>query len=591
MEYLLKSTAILSIFYVFYKMFLQNETFFKSIRAYFLFGFLCAILVPLITVSKYVTITATPIPENIAFYSITAMAETNTIEWSQVLLLSYLTGVVFFTLRFFTQLGSLLWFLFKNPKIKNGKYYLITTKKNITPFSFFNYIVYNPRQFKDLELKHILKHEKIHVNQLHSLDTILSQLMVILNWFNPLIWLFDKEVQKNLEFIADEFAIQLNKEKKHYQYLLLKIIWPNYQMALTNNFYNSLIKKRINMLHKDRSSKTMYFKFALIIPMLIAFIFTFNTKVIAQHKVVKTMEIQQDELVEIITKDFTKIQLEQLKTRLSAKGITFKFKKLKYNDQNEIIAIDLTVSNNKGSKANITQKGSEAIQPIQIKIDNETGAIALGNIKDLHTSEMFFTSKGSGVIKKIHVEKDGENHNVFVIAGDSTKIVQSGEGDKFVYISDDDGDNQLTFLVKSEIVEGDDMDKKIKVWVTNDTDDAITKEIEIIRIDGDDDIIVGSEGGNSHKVIVKRINSDKKNMDILIETDGKSSSDHSKMLFIDANGKKPLFFVDGKEVKDGNLDDIDPDSIKNINILKGKAATKKYGDKAKDGVILIETKK
>jgi hypothetical protein len=80
-------------------------------------------------------------------------------------------------------------------------------------------------------------------------------------------------------------------------------------------------------------------------------------------------------------------------------------------------------------------------------------------------------------------------------------------------------------------------------------------------------------------------------MDILIETDGKSSDDHSKMLFIDANGKKPLFFVDGKEVKDGKLDDINPDSIKNINILKGKVAIDKYGDKAKDGVILIETKK
>ncbi|MCF6224124.1 MAG: TonB-dependent receptor plug domain-containing protein [Flavobacteriaceae bacterium] len=592
MEYLLKSTAVLSIFYVFYKIFLQNETFFKSIRIYFLIGFLSAILIPLITISKFVTIAATPIPEYIAFNSITPIIESNTMEWSQILLMLYVVGVIFFTIRFFTQLGSLLWFLYKNSKIKNGKYYMITTKKYITPFSFFNYIVYNPAQFKDLELKHILKHEKIHVNQLHSMDTILSQLMVILNWFNPLIWLFDKEVQKNLEFIADEFAFQLNKEKKHYQYLLLKTIWPNYQMALTNNFYNSLIKKRINMLHKNRSSKTMYIKFTLIIPMLIAFIFTFNTKVIAQHKVVKTIEIQQDESVEIITKEFTKIQLEQLKTRLSTKGITFKFKKLKYNNQNEITAINISVKNEKGSEANISQKGNEPIESIKIKIDNETGAIALGNIKGLHTSKLLFTSKGSGEIKKIHIKKGNEKNNVFVIVSDSTKIVQSGDDDEFVFFSGSDSGANSRYIVKSEIVEGDDIDKMMKIWILKGSDAASSESIEIVRINGDDDIIVGSEVAEKHKVIVKRINPDKKNIGILIQSDDESKGEHQgNRLLIDANGKKPLFFINGKEIEDGKLDDIDPDKIKNISVLKGKSATKLYGEKAKNGVILIETKK
>ncbi len=592
MEYLLKSTAVLSIFYVFYKMFLQNETFFRSIRIYFLIGFLSAILIPLITISKFVTIAATPIPENIAFNSITPTAEFNTMEWSQILLILYVVGVIFFTLRFFTQLGALLWFLYKNPKIKKGKYYMITTKKHITPFSFFNFIVFNPTQFKNLELKHILKHEKIHVNHLHSMDTILSQLMVILNWFNPLIWLFDKEVQKNLEFIADEFALQLNKDKKHYQYLLLKTIWPNYQMALTNNFYNSLIKKRINMLHKDRSSKTMYIKFALIIPMLIAFIFTFNTKVIAQHKVVKTIEIQQDEFAEVITKDFTKIQLEQLKTRLSTKGITFKFKKLKYNSQNEITAINISVKNEKGSAANISQKGIEPIESIKIKIDNETGAFALGNIKDLHTSKLLFTSKGSRELKKIHIEKGDEKHSVFVIVSDSTKIVQSVDNNGFAFFSGNDSGENSSFVVRSEIIEGDDIDKKVKIWVSNDSDAAISKSIEIIRIAGDDEIIVGSEGSGKHKVIVKRINPDKKYIGILIQSDDESKGEHKgNKLLIDANGKKPLFIVNGKEIEDGKLDDINPDKIKHISVLKGKAATKEYGEKAKDGVILIETKK
>jgi outer membrane receptor for ferrienterochelin and colicin len=63
------------------------------------------------------------------------------------------------------------------------------------------------------------------------------------------------------------------------------------------------------------------------------------------------------------------------------------------------------------------------------------------------------------------------------------------------------------------------------------------------------------------------------------------------MLFIDSDGKNPLFIVDGKEVTGKSLKDFDHDNIEKIEILKGDKAVEKYGEKAKDGVILIETKK
>jgi len=195
------------------------------------------------------------------------------------LLLSYLLGVIILSLRFLLQLGSLIWLIITHTKIKEGKYYLIKTGKEMAPFSFFNFIVYNPKKFSSTELDQILIHEKIHVDQWHSLDIILSQLIAIFYWFNPFIWLYNKELQKNLEFIADDFSQYFMQEKKSYQYLLLKTITPNLQMALTNNFYNSLIKKRINMLHKNRIKQNKCnFKFAFIIPVLIAFVFTFNYK-------------------------------------------------------------------------------------------------------------------------------------------------------------------------------------------------------------------------------------------------------------------------------------------------------------------------
>ena len=74
---------------------------------------------------------------------------------------------------------------------------------------------------------------------------------------------------------------------------------------------------------------------------------------------------------------------------------------------------------------------------------------------------------------------------------------------------------------------------------------------------------------------------------------GKKANTIYKNIIIDLDNndsEKPLIIVDGEESKE-DLEKIDPDNIKSINVLKGDNAIEKYGDKAKDGVIEITTKK
>jgi TonB family protein len=52
---------------------------------------------------------------------------------------------------------------------------------------------------------------------------------------------------------------------------------------------------------------------------------------------------------------------------------------------------------------------------------------------------------------------------------------------------------------------------------------------------------------------------------------------------------KPLYIIDGEEFQ-GSMDDINPDHIKSIDILKGESGTQHFGEKGKNGVILIQTK-
>ena len=57
------------------------------------------------------------------------------------------------------------------------------------------------------------------------------------------------------------------------------------------------------------------------------------------------------------------------------------------------------------------------------------------------------------------------------------------------------------------------------------------------------------------------------------------------------DGKNPLIIVDG-EVKEGmKLSQISPETIESISVMKNEAAISQYGEKAKDGVISIATKK
>ncbi len=569
MEYLLKCTAVLSLFYGFYFFFLRKDTFFQSIRIYFLIGILSAITLPLLLIPKYVEITNMNWDNTTnTLANTTSNPIVNTISFTDVLLVVYFIGIAFFMGKIIWQISSLIWFLKSNKKEKIGKYNIIKTDKEIAPYSFFNYIVYNEKMFSIEELSQIVIHEKTHVNQLHSLDILFSHCNTIINWFNPLAWLYHKEVQKNLEFIADNITTQTTQTKKQYQYLLLKTSSPNQHLAFTSNFYNSLIKTRIDMLQKSRSQKGMQLKFALIIPVLIAFVFTFNTKIIAQPKEDKHIVVKKtDVAIEIITKNHQKIDLEALKARFLKQGIAFKYSGLKYNASNEITAIHISVKNNQGTQTKLSRSGKEAIQPIKIKIDTENNTIAMGDVSSSSVGDIvFYSDKGKN--KKI-IEERIEGGNTIFIDKDGKKTMHKIGGDNMVFVTKDDHGNieEKVFAIKNN------GDKNTNVWVTKNGDSTKVEKIKVMTWSSDDDVDINATE------------------DIIIDLDKDNKVERKVIRVNSSSNNKPLIIVDGKEQENKYLEDIDPENIESVNVLKGDTATKKYGKKAKDGVVEITTKK
>ena len=324
MEYLLKASTVVAIFYICYKLFLQRETFFESNRWFLLVGLVIAFAIPLIVIPIYITPEPIQLQNVMVSGEITAIASTEEpFDVLQLIAGLYLLGAAFFFGRFMLQFGSLGFLLLHNNKSKNGRYTFIKTKSNASPFSFFKWIVYNPKQFNEDELQQIITHEKVHARQFHSIDIILTQLASIIFWFNPIIWLYKKELHQNLEFIADQNTQEQFDCKKSYQHLLLKTSVPNYEMALTNNFYNSLIKKRIVMLHKNRSQNKNQWKYALVIPVLALFLMSFNTKEVLRYNDFTTSDglsksVADDREIEerLINKDFTDADLKKRKPNM-----------------------------------------------------------------------------------------------------------------------------------------------------------------------------------------------------------------------------------------------------------------------------------
>jgi hypothetical protein len=287
--YLIKSSGLIALFYFVYYLLLRKETFFTSNRWFLLTGLITSAVLPMTVFTQIIWIETTPTNFNLAAIPIKTITEEINYQDNLPLIFAIIYGIgiialfVKLTLDFYS-LNSIL----KGKIIqRQADFKFIDVTENIAPFSFFSYIVYNSTSYSKAELENILEHEKVHSEQNHTLDVLISRLFCIVFWFNPFTWLYQKAIEQNLEFIADNEASKKISDKKAYQFTLLKITTHENRVAITNHFYQSLIKKRIVMLNKNQSNKRNSWKYAVVIPALIAFVLLFQIEVIAQEKAEK----------------------------------------------------------------------------------------------------------------------------------------------------------------------------------------------------------------------------------------------------------------------------------------------------------------
>jgi TonB family protein len=146
---------------------------------------------------------------------------------------------------------------------------------NIIPFSYFNRIFIPSPEVDESSFDSIVAHEKSHLNQGHYIDLFIIELMTMLQWFNPAVWLYEKSIKEIHEYLADEAVLNDGNNRGKYQALLVNQAMGGPVFLLTNQFNQSLIKKRIIMMKKMKTSRMARLKALLILPLIAGLLVAF----------------------------------------------------------------------------------------------------------------------------------------------------------------------------------------------------------------------------------------------------------------------------------------------------------------------------
>lgn len=295
LEYLLKSSACMAAFLLFYQFLLEKESMHHFKRFFLLGALVTSLTIPVLVFTEYVETTPQNIVRTTTVYDAQeapvvteAVTDLDVINWSLLLWTIYGVGLLAFAFRFGRHLYQILHRIQKNPKLKASFITRVLLKEKMPPHTFFRYIFLNKDQLDKKAIPNeVLLHEETHAKQWHSLDVLFIELLQVILWFNPLLLLFKKNIKLNHEFLADSAVLKENVPTKNYQNTLLSFLsttsekkYQSIKMANAINY--SSIKKRFTVMKKRTSPRTRFLKTLLLLPLFAILLSAFCEKRIVQ---------------------------------------------------------------------------------------------------------------------------------------------------------------------------------------------------------------------------------------------------------------------------------------------------------------------
>ena len=338
-KYIIESSIILSLFTVFYALFLRKEVYFILNRIFLLASIFISFIIPKLTVNTAFsnTINTQELMQVIVVNGNNSIVESvSSISFYFAALFIYILISAIFGLYLLFSLIKLKRVYESSQKNKISNYTLVYLTKNSSPFSFFNFIFINKSELSEKEIEVIIEHEKIHSDKLHSLDIVLAYITLSLMWFNPIIHLYLKYLKENHEFSVDNHIISREYDIKNY----INLITSQTNRALfsfSNQFNNSLTLKRLIMMKKSSLTRKAAYKFIFVIPLLFLSVFVFSNK---NTEKITDVDGQEKNIIEDKTPEFPG-GMQALRMYI-AKNVKYPKKAVK-NGLEDIVYVQFTV--------------------------------------------------------------------------------------------------------------------------------------------------------------------------------------------------------------------------------------------------------
>jgi len=563
--YILKSAVCLAMFYLFYRLLLSKETFHRFNRMALLGVMLLSCLLPLVKVTVE---QASPVNAQVmSMEDLLLMYQWNSeavvveegscpFHWQEGLVLVYFAGLFFVIVRHLWSLGRMLYLIRHSrcERLDNG-IRLVVHRRKLAPFSWMRYIVISETDLKESG-HHILVHEMAHIHHRHSWDLLLTEACAWLQWFNPAIWLLKQELQNIHEYEADEEVLRQGINAKEYQMLLIKKAVGARLYSIANSFNHSSLKKRITMMIRKKSNPWARAKYLYVLPLAAVTVAAF-----ARPEISKPL----DEISNVKVNDLSAVLGTYADKNVSNPAEKTKLKMKVVDEKGKpIIAATVLVANT--TNGTITDENGNFTLEVGTDQSIQVAYIGMSTV----------TMSVKDCLKKA-------DQTIVLTESDTKKDVKVVAPAPQAVTSDDQTFSVVEQMPKWKpgMQDGKPVSVKFTLPVTFMLEGTNNKPKA-----GDNDVVVVGYGVTSAPQ-KSEVPVDVPTIIIHNSSDASESGEGQ----LGKSKQSPLVVIDGTETSSEEMKKLDPQCIESIAVLKDADATDIYGEKGKNGVILITTKR
>ena len=627
--YMVKSAVCLAVFYLFYRLLLSRETFHRFNRIALLGILVLSWVIPCVEVTleeptevgrQLLTWEELLLMADFNDSAVVEDAPAPSVLWREALLAVYLLGMVFFFLRNVCSLGRMLRLIKGSTMVrKENGIRLITHEKEIAPFSWMKFMVISRKDLNE-NGEEIVAHECAHIRRGHSIDLLIADVCIFFQWFNPASWLLKQELQNIHEFEADESVIEQGIDAKKYQLLLIKKAVGTRLYSMANSFNHSSLKKRITMMLKKKSNPWARLKYLYVLPLAAIAVAAFARPEIS-HELNEISAVKVNDLTAMMKTDEVK-SIETVPNTLQEKKIKLKGTIRDKEDNQPIVGASVLVKGTTNGTitdldGNFTIEVSENCTLIFSYVGYASkevpvlpGMLKVNGVleKDNSSSKLKGKVDGVSVVGNVPMEVNADTSPTFQVVEEMPEF-PGGINECLKFLGTNikypleaqkagvQGRVIVQFIVEKD---GTISNPKIVRGVNPDLDGEAIRVVSIMPT-----WEPGRQKGQPVRVkytipVTFRLNKKEEAKDSTMTTiklnvekgsNGLAIAGAANVFRLDGGEVKALIVIDGVESSHEDMKKLAPSDIEAISVLKDDKAVAIYGEKAKEGAILITTKK